>query len=348
MKPDRPPPARGTSRRVSPVRVRRQRTRFIIVGIIFAFIGGLVYGIGWLSYLPRYTISDVKIVGTDKVPSKLVYDYVQTQLFTGTYTFLAHNNIFLYNPHAIEREIAGFFPRIASATISRDSLLANVITVTVTERQPFALWCQPSARADGADQDCYDMDSTGFIFAQADPSETSGVDQLLIAQSDMSDASSSPAAASTTPQLQPVSPAAVRMYVFEGGLGTSTVSAEATPDTPVNPIGHRFVGAHMPGIIKLLLMLSQAGYAPTGAQVTSMQDFNVPLSSSADDGGSGFYIKASFGEDPASIVSNLQLVLSSDALAGKLDQIQYVDLRFGDRVYYKLRGAAETQPPASS
>ena len=69
-------------------------------------------------------------------------------------------------------------------------------------------------------------------------------------------------------------------------------------------------GRPMPGILALLQMLGQAGYTPTGATVENAQDFWVPLTQ-------GFYIKASFGEDPENIVSNLQLVLSSDSLAGK-------------------------------
>ena len=103
------------------------------------------------------------------------------------------------------------------------------------------------------------------------------------------------------------------------------------------------MGAHLPGILALLQILSQTGYAATGATVQNAQDFWVPLSIGQPASGQGFYIKASFGEDPNSIVNNLQLVLSSDALAGKFDQLEYVDLRFGDRVYYKLRGGAETQ-----
>jgi hypothetical protein len=39
----------------------------------------------------------------------------------------------------------------------------------------------------------------------------------------------------------------------------------------------------------------------------------------------------------------LQLVLSSDALTGKESELQYVDLRFGDRVYYKLQGVVQMQ-----
>jgi len=116
-------------------------------------------------------------------------------------------------------------------------------------------------------------------------------------------------------------------YVFEGGVATSS-----------RPIGQSFVPAHLPGILVLLQTLSQAGLPPTGASVDNEQDFSVPLQN-------GFYVKASFGEDAGLLVKNLQLVLSSDALQGKQAEIEYIDLRFGDKVYYKLKGANEVTAP---
>ena len=82
-------------------------------------------------------------------------------------------------------------------------------------------------------------------------------------------------------------------------------------------------------------MLANAGFMSTSAHVESSQDFWVYLER-------GYYLKASFGEDPSQLVRNLNLVLSSSALTGKQDQIEYIDLRFGDRVYYKLVGQAES------
>jgi hypothetical protein len=285
-------------------------------------------------------VSAVAVEGNSSVPAKLIYDYIQTQLYTGIHPFLSKDNIFLYNPGALEREIVGFFPRIASATVSRSSLLATAVTVTVQERQPFALWC-----ADETGTQCYEMDNTGFIFAQAPTPIASTVTETTNASSTINTVFAFTATSTTSASSTPAatSAQAVKEYVFKGGVGTSTqLSGSSTSPTVAarkSPIGQMFVGAHMPGIIALLQMLGQAGFTATGATVENGQDFWVPLTQ-------GFYIKASFGEDPESIVNNLQLVLSSDALAGKEDQLEYVDLRFGDRVYYKLQGSAETQTPS--
>ena len=45
-----------------------------------------------------------------------------------------------------------------------------------------------------------------------------------------------------------------------------------------------------------------------------------------------------FGEDPTILVKNLTLILDSDALRGKENLLEYIDLRFGNRMYYKFSG----------
>lgn len=109
-------------------------------------------------------------------------------------------------------------------------------------------------------------------------------------------------------------------YIFEGGIATST-----------DAIGQTFVRAHLAGLIALLHLLGQAGFDPRGVSVEGEQDFSIPLRD-------GFRIKASFGEEGTTLIKNLQLVLVSDTLNGKKDQLEYIDLRFGNRVYYKLKG----------
>lgn len=324
-----PPPERS-GKRVSPVRVRRRRARLIVVIVVIVLLAAAVYGVHWISYQPRYTVQSVSVVGAQQVPSSAIYDYAESLLHSDTHSFFSKDNIFLYNPGALQREILGHFPRLASVTVSRASLFSTAVTVTVAERQPYAIWC-----ADTAQADCYQMDHTGFIFAQAP------APNVLSADAGAIDATSSPQAATSTPGGIT---APQGQYVFQGGIATSTVatstdstgSPQAGATIPISPIGQTFAGTHMPGIVALLELLGQAGFSPTGAIVQDGQDFWVPLSE-------GFYIKTSFGENPHSLVSNLQLVLSSSALNGQQSKLEYVDLRFGDRVYYKLQGQGEAQ-----
>ncbi|MBI5469919.1 FtsQ-type POTRA domain-containing protein [Candidatus Kaiserbacteria bacterium] len=115
-------------------------------------------------------------------------------------------------------------------------------------------------------------------------------------------------------------------YVF---LGDMPEDASST-----SPIAHSYASAHFQGLLALLRYLGQAGFSPQGAHIVDDRDFTVPLAE-------GFYIRASFGEDASAVAKNLKLVLTSDALQGKESELEYVDLRFGNRVYYKLQGGEE-------
>ena len=335
--------ATTSSRRASPLRLRRRKIRMYAAFASLVALCGLVYGVSWVSYLPQYSVSTVAIEGTKQVSPKLVQEYVEAQLHLGAHPFLSPQNIFLFSAGAIERGIVDFFPRIGSARITRSSLFATSITVTVEERRPYALWCQSQSvsvdqRAPSAGvRECYFMDRSGFIYTEA-----SAQDLLTVAGN---------AASSSRPSS---------MYVFAGGLplsarteiGTDTATSTMATDlgtttatstmvsTYKNPIGHSFVSAHLPGILALLDLFQQAGLHPWGATVENNEDFSIPLSE-------GYFIKATFGEDTDQLVRNLNLVLSSDVLRSKQNDLEYIDLRFGDRVYYKLKGELESQGESS-
>ena len=49
------------------------------------------------------------------------------------------------------------------------------------------------------------------------------------------------------------------------------------------------------------------------------------------------------GTNPASLVKDFKLVLSSDALKKDIDRLEYIDLRFGNKVYFKLKESAVSE-----
>jgi cell division septal protein FtsQ len=110
-------------------------------------------------------------------------------------------------------------------------------------------------------------------------------------------------------------------YVFFGALASSTA-----------PVGQTFIPGHMPGVVALLNILQQqTGLSPRTITIEGEQDLRIEFSE-------GFELKASFGADASTLARNLKLVFGSDALQGREGDIEYIDLRFGDRVFYKLKG----------
>src|SRR3989344_5800067 len=268
-----------------PLRARRRRVRAGVVFLVLLFIAAVAYAVHWVSYLPALNVSQVTIVGAEKLPPQLVQTFVESKLNDGSYRFFSRSNIFLYPKTAIEDEVVTFFPRIKSAGVSRLSLFSRTVVVTVEERQPHARWCISTGG-------CFQMDATGFVFASAD--------------------------ASTTPSSIFAEP-----YLFSGAITGE-------------PVGQVFIPGHSPGLLALLSVLQQQnGLTPLRVSVVGGQDFSVNFQE-------GFLLKASFGADAGTLARNLKLVLGSDALAGKEAQIEYVDLRFGNKAYFKLKGESAT------
>lgn len=278
-------------RRPMPLRARRRRVRALIVLGILVLCGGVVYAVSWISYLPQFNISGISVVGAQDIREELITRSLETVLDDGAYRILSRRNIFLYPRTSLEEIISESFPPVKSVRISRPSLLATDLVVTIEEREPFARWCEEEG------EQCYFLDDGGFIYAPV--GDTAGT-----------------TTARTIPRAQ---------YIFSGGLTAPKGAASST-----EPIGQWFVQAHLPGLLSLLTYLGQAGFTVVSAQVEG-QDIFIRLQE-------GFLVKASFGADAGTLVKNLELVLSSDILKGKTEELEYVDLRFGNRVYYKLRG----------
>lgn len=272
------------------LRTRRRKLRALLALFCLFVIGAAIYGLGRLSYSPKLLINNVSVAGTKDVSPKLIRAYVETGLKDGTNPILSRENIFLYPKKLIESSIEKYFSRVKEANISRAGLLAQAITVTVEERQPFALWCREAPDSAGAqEQECYLMDDTGFIYADALPFS----DKVYM--------------------------------VFGGGL---LAQAELVQNS--SPIGETFLPKNLGGVLELIKRLRQAGFAPKRAIAENEKDFSVQF----DEGFTAYML---FNEDANTLVRNLQLALSSEFLRGKVDKLEYVDLRFGNRVYYKNR-----------
>jgi len=281
------PRAPEPPRRPMPLRARRRRTRALIAAGILVLCGAVVYAVSWISYLPQFNISGISVVGASGMKVEPIERLVEVVLDDGSYHILSRRNIFLYPRAELEKAVTSL-PPVKSVRVTRPSLFATDIVVTIEERQPFARWCTGMHAGE-----CYIADESGFIYA---PMGWAG------------------AATSST------------QYIFANGLPPREENATST-----YPIGQSFVRAHLPGLLSLLTYLGQAGFTPLGAEVENGQDILIPLQE-------GFLVKASFGADAGTLAKNLELVLSSDVLKGKAEALEYVDLRFGNRVYYKLKG----------
>ncbi len=103
---------------------------------------------------------------------------------------------------------------------------------------------------------------------------------------------------------------------FRGGLA------------PGEPIGQIFMRGRLDSLASLVEDTRRAGFSVTELIVENETDITLAL---AD----GYTVKTTFTTSAQDLAKNLTLVLSSDALKEKMHNVDYVDIRFGNRVYYK-------------
>lgn len=252
-------------------------------------VAGLVGSVGAASHLEKFAIKDISITGVQKLSPDTLTATVSEALNKSDFWFFSRKNMFLYPRAAIASKLASQFPRIKDVSVTRASLLAQAVVVTVQERKAFATWCLPAVgatQAGSGDEKCYVMDSDGFIYAESGPPIEAG---------------ESPSSA----------------YVFRGGL---------IPNIDI--IGQTFLRGRIQGMVQFLGDLEKAGFKAHGIIVDSEKDFTVRLESGTD-------LLASFDAPPSDSIRNVQTALEAEGLREKMETLEYIDLRFGNRVYYK-------------
>lgn len=279
--PPRPQSSARTASKPQRLRNRRRKQRALMFSICMLVGAGLVGGLGVASHAERFAIKDVQVQGAEQLSANALTAAVQSGLADNFWRIFAKKNMFIYPAGDIEESLTTEFPRIKDVDVSRPSLLAQAVVVTVNEREPYAKWCSAT---------CYLLDASGFIFAESSSAQT-------------------PATA----------------YTFRGGL---------IPN--MSPIEQTFLRGRLVDITHFLQLLTDAGFKPLGMTVQNEKDFAVPLES-------GPTLLVPFDVEGEKIVRDFQIALEADSVRDRVSELEYVDLRFGNRVYYKFKGEAAPQ-----
>lgn len=256
-------------------RLRARRRKLKLVATLAAIVlgAGAVGGAGYASHTVRLTINDIVVSGVQALSADDVRAKAAETLSGSYFNLFSKRNIFLYPQSALESELASQFPRIETVTVSRAALLAQAITVSIQEREVFALWCEEAT--------CFALDRTGFIFAPHEPRDD--------------------------------------LMVFKGGL----VFGE-------EPIGQFVLRGRFADTAQVLSALLNAGFTPHEIRIENDKDFSVLLKE-------GFVMRLSFESEKEEIVRNAQLALQADAVRGRESELDYIDLRFENKVYYRFK-----------
>ena len=133
-------------------------SRFLIVLVLafLFFIAG-----GGVSHKNKWEIIHVNVVGASAVSSDEIREIALEKILGNYFLVYARNNSHLFPVGEINQALLSTFPRIASVSAERTD--EHTITINISERKPYALWCGEKHIA----KDCWFIDETGFVFDKA-------------------------------------------------------------------------------------------------------------------------------------------------------------------------------------
>ncbi len=137
------------------------RTIAVVILLLLFFVT-----LGGVSQNDRWRISDITISGANVVVSEDVRARVSERLLGNYYFVYSRENSYLFPRSEIEETLLEAFPRLSTASVRR--VYDKTITIEVTERKPFALWCGEEYNKEMDElNDCWFIDDTGFVFDRA-------------------------------------------------------------------------------------------------------------------------------------------------------------------------------------
>lgn len=140
-----------------------------VTGLLVIFFIAL----GGVSHQERWRIYNIQITGPVIVSRDEVHALVQEKILGNYFFAYARDNSFLFPKQEIEQALLEKFPRLETAVAQR--IDAHSISVVVTERKPYALWCGEAFDAESYELvPCWFIDDKGFVFDSA-PIISSGV-----------------------------------------------------------------------------------------------------------------------------------------------------------------------------
>jgi cell division septal protein FtsQ len=284
--------------------LKRHRRRSFLNKILFFLLGVLVVFIFlvYLSRLNNLNISNIEVTGNQVIDTNAIKGVVEQET-AGKYLWLfPKTNIFFYPENAIKNELQNKFKRLENINLSikNDKTLA----VSVGERKALYIWCGSippivAAITDNS-QNCYFVDENGYIFDQA-PYFSGDI------------------------------------YFKFYGLPDS-VSPTLEGET-FNPSGFYFSQQNFKQLISFRDTLVSLDLKPTSLYVTSDGEVEVSLSN----GNSSTVppeIMFNLSDNYEKVAENLEAAITTEPLQSefknKYSSLLYIDLRFGNKVYYKF------------
>ncbi len=271
------------------LRAKRERARkrlLILCGILFfVLLGGFIF----FAHYPKIQIENIVVSGNQIVETEDITNEVNAILDGNYFYVIPHRNAFFYPKEKIVTDLANSFLRLKNISVYRTS--RTQLSVSVTERRGYALWCGSDTGKLDMNTLCWFTDETGKIISTA-----------------------------------PYYSGNVYPRFFGGALADA------------DPLGRTFIDqSQFQQILSFLDRMSGFGFQVKAVSLASPSEYDFVL----DLGGQkSALVRFPATADYQTLADNLALALSKKELADKLlknkSNLEYFDLRFSNKVYYKF------------
>lgn len=284
--------------------LKRQRRKAVWIRLFFSFfvLTLIFFVLSYLSGLKKINIAEVEVVGNKIIKTEDIRVSVQNEISSKYFWLFPKTNVLFYPQNKIKKNLQEKFKRIKDVNFSIENNRTKLL-ISITEREPKYLWCGilvPSLRGDSNKPECYFMDSVGYIFDEA-PYFSPGV-----------------------------------YFKFYGLIQMATVEGDQKINTE-NPLGQYFLKDKFVEIAEFKNNLETMKLSPDYFWLTNQGEGNFFLSSKTT---LEPQIRFKLDSDFENLAENLDAALDTDPFKtefkNKYALLQYIDLRFGNKVYYKF------------
>lgn len=137
-------------------RRRKAKKRFWLIIILFAVLLGAVIYFAWY---PKFLIKNSFISG-NRVLSNNKIEASVNEYLNGRFMYIFPNrNAFIFGGDDLKKHLTNKYPIIKNIEVSQN--IPNDIIIDITERQPYALWCNVSPSS------CVFVDTSGYAYDEA-------------------------------------------------------------------------------------------------------------------------------------------------------------------------------------
>lgn len=259
----------------------------------------ILVGLSFLSEWQKLNIDNIVISGNKVVETKMIEDIVREKISGYYFWVFPKTNFIIYPQREIKRELKNKFKRIEEVFVNNRNI--KTLEINVSERTALYTYCGATVDLENnSNQKCYFMDQDGYIFDEAP--------------------------------------------YFSGGVYLKFYGTVANIDLPTgqagNPSGSYFFQSNFNKLISLKETIQKIEIKPVAFYIQDDGDIKIFLSSlSASQMGPEIIFKTD--SDFEQVAGNLQTVLTTEPLQtdfkNKYSSLLYIDLRFGNKVYYKFR-----------